>query len=76
MPVANASLRKRLAQVAIIGSLGGIALATPAQADLASCYALCQSQEAYCAAASGTIGGSCAYDYTRNVCTLPGCWLP
>lgn len=77
MSDADRSLRRRLAQAAIVGSLGALALASPASAaDEASCMALCAMQEAYCDARSGTLVGSCYWDPGSHVCNLNGCQLP
>jgi hypothetical protein len=77
MPIATtsprSSVRRRLTQVAVVGALGTAALSSPAFADLASCMALCQMQDAYCEARSGVLVGSCNYDYGNGSCTLPGC---
>jgi hypothetical protein len=71
------SMVRRLTQAIVVGSLGALALATPANAaDEATCMALCQMQEAYCDAKGGTLVGSCYWDPGAHECRLNGCDLP
>jgi hypothetical protein len=67
--------RRRLVQAFVLAVLALGSWATEAR-DQQTCSVLCLSVELYCDAHGGTMDGVCSYDYKKDICTLPGCWLP